>query len=131
MASGSTALLRRAAQPRTSRLRVSCQASAEHFQQCAELALFRNRGLGPVAMTVLPVPLARRAAATACAARAIGSVSLADTPRVCQSDSASNSLSKTVCSIVRRRSAVQMPHGTKISLAADAEAPGVGPPEMT
>ena len=25
----------------------------------------------------------------------------------------------------------QLPHGTKISLAADAEAPGVGPPEMT
>src|SRR5262245_8720514 len=24
-----------------------------------------------------------------------------------------------------------MPHGTKISLAADAEAPGVGPPEIT
>ncbi len=55
----------------------------------------------------------------------------ADMPRVCQSDSASNSLSKTVCSMVRRRSAVQMPHGTKISLAVDAEAPGVGPPEMT
>jgi hypothetical protein len=31
------------------------------------LVLFRNRGLGPVAVTVLPVPLARRAA-TACAA---------------------------------------------------------------
>jgi hypothetical protein len=26
---------------------------------------------------------------------------------------------------------LRMPHGTKISLAADAEAPGVGPPEMT
>src|SRR6516165_2183091 len=45
----------------------SCQASAEHFQQCAEFLLLRNRGLGPLAVTVLPIPLARRAAATACA----------------------------------------------------------------
>ena len=45
-----------------------CQASAEHFEQCAEFALFRNRGLGPLAVTVLPIPLARRPAATACAA---------------------------------------------------------------
>ena len=46
----------------------SRQASAEHFQQCAEFALFRNRGLGPLAVTVLPVALTRRAAATLCAA---------------------------------------------------------------
>jgi hypothetical protein len=26
----------------------SCQASAEHFQQCAEFLLLRNRGLGPL-----------------------------------------------------------------------------------
>ena len=62
MASGSTAMLRRAAQ--------DClyQASAEHSQQCAEFPLLRNRGLGPLAVTVLPIPFARRAAATACAA---------------------------------------------------------------
>jgi hypothetical protein len=46
----------------------SCQASAEQFQQCAEFPLLPNRGLGPLAVTVLPIPLARRAAATACAA---------------------------------------------------------------
>jgi hypothetical protein len=46
----------------------SCQASAEHFQQCAEFLLLRNRGFGALAVTVLPVPLARRAAATACTA---------------------------------------------------------------
>ena len=52
MASGSTAMLRRAAQ--------DClyQASAEHSQQCAEFPLLRNRGLGPLAVTVLPIPLA-------------------------------------------------------------------------
>ena len=44
------------------------QASAEHFQQCAEFPLLRNRGLSALAVTVLPIPLARRAAATACAA---------------------------------------------------------------
>ena len=33
----------------------SCQASAEHFQQCAEFLLLRNRGLGPLAVTVLPL----------------------------------------------------------------------------
>jgi len=53
MASGSTAMLRRAAQD------CLCQASAEHFQQCAEFPLFRNRGLGLLAVTVLPIPLAR------------------------------------------------------------------------
>src|SRR6516225_12241780 len=46
----------------------SCQASTEHFQQCAEFPLLGNRGLGPLAVTVLPMPFARRAAATACAA---------------------------------------------------------------
>jgi hypothetical protein len=46
----------------------SAQAGAEHFQQCAEFPLLRNRGLGPLAVTVLAIPLARRGAATACAA---------------------------------------------------------------
>ena len=46
----------------------SRQTSAKHFQQCAELPPLRNRALGPLAVTVLPIPLARRAAATACAA---------------------------------------------------------------
>ena len=50
--------------------RDSCQAGAEHFQQCAEFALLCNRGLGPLAVTVLPIPLARRAAAITCAVRA-------------------------------------------------------------
>src|SRR5215831_6970176 len=62
MASGSTAMLRRAAQD------CLCQASAKHFQQCAESPPLRNRGLGPLAVTVLPIPFARRPAATACAA---------------------------------------------------------------
>ena len=63
MASGSTAMLRRAAQ--------YClrQASAKHFQQCAEFLPLRNRGLGPLAATVLPVALARRSTATAIAAQ--------------------------------------------------------------
>src|SRR5262245_35708464 len=61
MANGSAAMLRRAAQG------CLCQASAEHFQQCAEFLPLRNRGLGPLAVTVLPIPLARRLAATACA----------------------------------------------------------------
>jgi hypothetical protein len=69
MASRSTAMLRRAAEATPlSILRISCQASAEHFQQRAEFLLLRNRGLGPLAVTVLPIPLARRATATACAA---------------------------------------------------------------
>jgi hypothetical protein len=46
----------------------SSYASTEHFQQCAEFALLRNRGLGALAVAVLPIPLASRAAATACAA---------------------------------------------------------------
>ena len=33
----------------------SPQASVEHFQQCAEFPLLRNRGLGPLAVTVLPI----------------------------------------------------------------------------
>ena len=41
------------------------QASAEHFEHCAEFLLLRNRGLGPFAVTVLPIPLARRSAAAA------------------------------------------------------------------
>src|SRR6516162_6309631 len=46
----------------------SCQASTEHFQQCAEFPLLRNRGLGAIAMTVLAISLTRRGTATACAA---------------------------------------------------------------
>src|SRR6516164_5673939 len=46
----------------------SCQSSAEHSQQCAEFLPLRNRRLGPLAVTVLAIPLARRGAATACAA---------------------------------------------------------------
>jgi hypothetical protein len=41
MASGSAAMLRRAA----------LQASAEHLQQCVEFLPLRNRGLGPLAVT--------------------------------------------------------------------------------
>jgi hypothetical protein len=33
----------------------SGQAIAEHFQQCALFALLRNRGLGPLAVTVFEV----------------------------------------------------------------------------
>jgi len=49
-------------------LRCSCQPSAKHFQQCAEFLPLRNRGLGPLAVTVLPIPLAGRGTATSCAA---------------------------------------------------------------
>jgi hypothetical protein len=35
----------------------------EHFQQCAEFALLRNRGLGPLAVTVLAIPLTNVASA--------------------------------------------------------------------
>jgi len=42
--------------------------TAEHFEQRAELLPLRNRGLGALAVSVLAVALARRAAATACAA---------------------------------------------------------------
>ena len=49
MASGSTAMLRRAVQPHAL-LDFTCssEASAEHFQQCAEFLLLRNRSLGPL-----------------------------------------------------------------------------------
>src|SRR5262249_8995088 len=46
----------------------SCQARAEHLQQCAEFLPLRNRGLGPLAVAVLPIPFARRGTATSCAA---------------------------------------------------------------
>jgi hypothetical protein len=46
----------------------SPQASAKHFQQRAEFLPLRNRGFGTLAVTILPVPFARRAAATARAA---------------------------------------------------------------
>ena len=46
----------------------SPQASAKHFQQRAEFLPLRNRGPGSLAVTVLPIALTRRAAATACAA---------------------------------------------------------------
>jgi len=47
----------------------SCMsASAEQFQQRAEFLPLSNRGLGPLAVTELPIPLARRGTATACAA---------------------------------------------------------------
>src|ERR1700736_5689909 len=41
----------------------SHQPSAEHFQQSAEFLPLCNCGLGPLAVTVLPIPFARRAAA--------------------------------------------------------------------
>ena len=68
MASGFTAMLRRAAEATHFSFACSFQASAKHFQQRAEFLLLRNRGLSPLAVTVLPIPLARRSAATACAA---------------------------------------------------------------
>jgi hypothetical protein len=72
MASGSTAMLIDSSRARGSTafldFTYSCQASAQYFQQCAEFPLLRNRGLGPVAVAVLPIALARRAAATVCAA---------------------------------------------------------------
>jgi hypothetical protein len=43
-----------------------CQANAEHCQQCTEFLLLRNHGLGPLTVAILPIPLARRAAATLC-----------------------------------------------------------------
>jgi ATP-dependent DNA ligase len=46
----------------------SCQVSTEHFEQFAEFALLPNRRLGALAVTVLAIPLARRGAATDCAA---------------------------------------------------------------
>jgi hypothetical protein len=43
-----------------SRLICSHQPSAEHFQQCAEFLPLRNRGFGTLAVTVLPIPFARK-----------------------------------------------------------------------
>src|SRR5262245_9214874 len=43
------------------------------FQQRAVSVPLRNRGLGPLAVTVLPIALARRAAATSLRRRAIDS----------------------------------------------------------
>jgi len=45
-----------------------CQPGAEYFQQCTEFPLLCNRGLGPFAVTVLPISLASRGTATSCAA---------------------------------------------------------------
>jgi hypothetical protein len=42
----------------------SRQAGAEHVQQGAEFLPLCNRGLGPLTVAVLPIPLARRAACT-------------------------------------------------------------------
>src|SRR6516165_4858168 len=44
------------------------ESCTEPFQQRAEFLLLRNRGLGPLPVTVLAIPLARRGTATACAA---------------------------------------------------------------
>ena len=66
MASGSTAMLEKGLQnsentktaPRSVRAatvlrhRLISQASAEHFQQCAEFLPLRNRGLGSLAVTL-------------------------------------------------------------------------------
>ena len=66
MASGSAAI--GGLQNHASSRRISCQASAEHSQQCAEFPLLRNRGLGPLGVTILPIPLVGRGTATFCAA---------------------------------------------------------------
>ena len=52
MASGSTAMWRRGC-PNHAPLDVtcSCQTSAEHFQECAEFPLLRNRRFGPLPVT--------------------------------------------------------------------------------
>jgi len=52
MAHGSTAMLRRAGITPLSTLRVPVRP-AEHFQQCGEFLPLSNRGLGPLAVTVL------------------------------------------------------------------------------
>jgi hypothetical protein len=58
MASGSTAMLMDRAAPEEARhfstLRISCQASAEHFEQCAEFPLLRNRGSSEARVNVSP-----------------------------------------------------------------------------
>jgi hypothetical protein len=58
MASGSTALEEGCRTTHFSTLRISRQAGAEHFQQCAEFLPLRNRGLG--ALAVPDVPINRR-----------------------------------------------------------------------
>jgi hypothetical protein len=65
---GALALARPRPNPFCNEFPHSPQASAKRFQQRAEFLPLRNRGLGPLAVTILPVPFARRAAATACAA---------------------------------------------------------------
>ena len=63
MANGSAAMMRKAAQGVCSR-----QASAEHFEQCAEFLPLSNRGLRPLAVPEVahgarqkgpPLPLSR------------------------------------------------------------------------
>jgi hypothetical protein len=49
----------------------SSQVSAEHFQQCAEFLLLRDCGLGPFAVAVLPISLARWASAAVQSAAAL------------------------------------------------------------
>jgi len=51
----------------------SSQASAEHFKQCAEFLLLRNRGLGPFAVTVLPHSACQKGHRYRLRRRAIGS----------------------------------------------------------
>ena len=68
MTSGSTAMLRRAQNYAPLDFTCSCQTGAKHFEQCTEFLLLRNRGLGALAVTALPIALARGTAATACAA---------------------------------------------------------------
>jgi hypothetical protein len=47
---------------------ISRQPVAEHFQKSAEHLPLRNRGLSPFAVKILPILLATRRSATACAA---------------------------------------------------------------
>src|SRR5262245_12376074 len=61
MASGSTAMLKEGCTNHAPSdvfhvrpARISYQASAEHFEQCAEFPLLCNRGLGPLAVTRPP-----------------------------------------------------------------------------
>jgi len=57
MASGSTPMLMDSSRERGSTALLdftcSCQASAEHLEQCAEFLPLRYRSLGPLAVTVL------------------------------------------------------------------------------
>jgi hypothetical protein len=63
MASGSTAMLRKAVELRPLEFTCSCQTSAKHFEQYAEFPPLRNRGLGPLAVTVLPISARQRGTA--------------------------------------------------------------------